>query len=244
MIRLIGLATLGLALVAVPLVTDSRADEGSGNYSTASVPPAGDNVVDGGFEMLSAGSRKIALALYDAQGTAIGNDVAWTLEEIAAAKRSGRAWSKVFSRMHAEGLIDEPSLGAVVSRAVRNWNTRAPAGGDGNGAPEARRGAFKMLSDDNRRIAEALFEGQSIGPAGKQAWSLDQVATARQNGARWADVLKRMRADGLVRARTLDRVIRGHARLEAAARAVRKVVLTNGEGRHVVVTTRSRRRAN
>ena len=40
MIRLIGLATLGLALAAVPLATDSRADEGSGNYSTASVPPA------------------------------------------------------------------------------------------------------------------------------------------------------------------------------------------------------------
>ncbi len=244
MIRLIGLVTLGLAFAAVPLATDSRADEGSGNFFMASVPPAGDNVVDGGFEVLSAGNRKIALALYDAQGAAIGNDVAWTLEDIAAAKQSGTAWSKVFSRMHAEGLIGEPNLGAVISKAVRKWNTRAPAGGDGNGAPEARRGAFKTLPGQDRRIAEALFDGQSIGPAGKQAWSLDQVATARQNGARWADVLKRMRADGLIRVRTLDRVIRGHARLEAAARAVRKVAITNGEGRHVVVTTRSRRRGN
>ena len=68
----------------------------------------------------------------------------------------------------------------------------------------------------------------------------DQIATARQNGARWHEVLKRMRADGLIEVRTLDGVIRHNARLGEPARPARKVAITNGMGRHVVVTTRSR----
>ncbi len=240
--RWLGMAMLGLAFAAMPVTAESRAEQGAGGSFTASIPPAGRGVDNGGFELLSAGNRKIALALFDAQGGAVGNDVAWTLDEIAGAKHSGTAWSELFKRMREEGLIDAPSLGATISRAVRKWNARAPANGDGNGAPEVRRGAYKTLSAADRLINVALFENQSIGPAGRQAWSLDQIGTARQNGARWADVLRRMRAVGLIRAPTLDRVIQRHARLVEPARPVRKVVITNGKGRHVVVTTRSRPR--
>ena len=239
--RWAAMAMLGLAFAVVPAATESRADEGVGDLFTASIPPSGAHANDGVFELMSAGNRKIGLALFDAQGGSIGNDVAWTLDGIAAAKRSGTAWSALFERMRAEGLVDQPSLGAVISRAVAKWNARAPASADGNRAPEARRGAYKTLSVVDRKIAMALFEDQSIGRAGRHAWSLDQIGTARQNGARWQEVLKRMRADGLIQARTLDGVSRGHARLAEAARALRKVVITNGMGRHVVVTTRSPR---
>ncbi len=242
--RWAAMAVLGLACAAIPVTTESRADEGSGDSFTASIPPAGQEVDDGTFELLSAGNRKIALALFDAQGGSIGSDVAWTLDEISGAKISGTAWSELFDRMRDEGLIDEPSLGAVISEAVRKWNTRAPANAGGNGAPEARRGAYKTLPISDREIAEALFESQSIGPAGRQAWSLDQIGTERQNGAGWAKVLKRMRADGLIQARTLDRVIRRHARLAEPTGPTRRVVITTGNGSHVVFTTRSRSRNN
>ncbi len=235
-------AMLGLAFAVLPAATESRADERTNGFFTASIPPSGHDANDGAFEMLSAGNRKIALALFDAQGGSIGNDVAWTLDGIAAAKRSGTAWSALFERMRAEGLIEEASLGAVISRAVAKWNARAPAKGDGNRAPEARRGAYKTLAVVDREIAMALFEGQSIGRAGRHAWSLDQIGTARQNGARWREVLKRMRADDLINARTLDGVFRGLVGLSESARSLRKVVITNGMGRHVVVTTRSRPR--
>ena len=238
------IAVLGLAFAAIPVTTESRADGGSRDSFTASIPTTGQEVNDGNFELLSAGNRKIALALFDAQGGSIGSDVAWTLDEISGAKIFGTAWSELFDRMHAEGLIDEPNLGAVISQAVRKWNTRASTNAGGNGAPEARRGAYKTLPFTDREIAEALFENQTIGPAGRQAWSLDQIATERQNGARWTKVLKRMRADGLIQARTLDRVIQRHARLAEPTGPTRKVVITTGNGGHVVFTTRSRTRSN
>lgn len=236
------LAALALALNATPAAGQYRAGGDFGDPAVASITPADRKAEEGGFVTLPPASRKIALALFDAQGGAMGNDVAWTLEDIAAAKRSGVAWSKLFERMRAEGLIRETTLGAVIKGAVRKWNARAPRDADDNRAPAARLGAYKTLAGADRRIAEALFETQSIGPAGKQAWSLDQIATARQNGARWTEVLKRMRADGLIRARTLDRVIGRRDRIGDAARSLRKVVIINGKGRRVVLTTRSRRR--
>lgn len=239
--RWVAMAMLGLAFAVVPAATESRADEGVGDFFTASIPPSGQDAADGAFELLSPGNRKIALALFDAQGASVGNDVAWTLDGIAAAKRAGVAWSSLFVRMRAEGLIDQPNLGAVISRAVGKWNAR-PAKGDGNRAPAARRGAYKTLAAADREIATALFEGQSIGRAGRHAWSIDQIGTARQNGARWQEVLRRMRADELIQARTIDGLIRPRAGLVEAARALRKVVITNGMGRHVVITTRSRPR--
>lgn len=229
------------ALHATPVVAQNLGDEGMIDSSLAAIPPADGNIDEGGFELLSAGNRKIALALFDAQGSAAGNDVAWTLDEIAGAKRSGIAWSELFTRMRAEGLIDAPDLGSVISGAVRKWNAPVRVNARGNRAPVARRGAYKTLSGKDRGIAEALFEIQTIGKSGRHAWSLDQIGAARQNGVRWSEVLKRLRADGLIRARTLDRVMRRHARLAGPSLPARKVVVTNGDGRHVVFTTRSRR---
>ena len=238
MSKWLAIAVLGFAVSAIPTASDSRAD--AGDAFTASIPAAGQDTVEGKFETLSAGNRKIALALFDAQGDSIGSDVALTLDEIAAAKSSGTAWSELFDQMRAEGLIDQPNLGAVISGAVRKWNARAPATSDRNGAPKARRGAYKSLPTADHEIAGLLFERQSIGPTGQHAWSLDQIATARQNGVRWPEVLKRMRADGLILARTLDQVIGRQARHVEPAAPSRNVVVTNGSGSHVVLTTRSR----
>ena len=234
------MAMLGLTVAAIPAASVSRADDGVGDSFTAAIPPAGQGSIEGKFDSLSAGNRKIALALFDAQDGSIGSDVALALDEIAAAKSSGTAWSELFEQMRADGLIDQPNMGAVISVAVQKWNSRAPATSDRNGAPTSRRGAYKALSTADHEIAGLLFERQSIGPTGQHAWSLDQIATARQNGVRWAEVMKRMRGDGLIGARTLDQVIRRHARHVESGAPSRKVIVTNGKGRQVVLTTRSR----
>ena len=158
------MAMLGLAGAAIPAVSDSRANDGLGDSIMAAIPPEGQGDVEGQFEALSAGNRKIALALFDAQGDSIGSDVALTLDEIAAAKDSGTAWSELFEQMRAEGLIELPNLGEVISRAVVKWNTRAPAFAGQNGAPKPRRGAYKALPHPDREVAELLFDHQTIGP--------------------------------------------------------------------------------
>lgn len=231
---------LVFATLAIAVLTGSAATQSRAGGALAAIPPSGSE--GGGFELLGAGDRKIALALFDAQGRAIGNDVAWTLDDIADAKQSGVPWSKLFARMRAEGLIQSPNLGSVISSAVRKWNAPAEIkGAAGNRAPVARRGAFKTLSDADRHIGEILFDNQTIGKKGHHAWSLDQIGTARQNGVAWAEIMRRMRSDGLIHARTVDDVMRRHARLAAPVEpSARKVVVTTGEGRQVVLTTRSR----
>lgn len=80
----------------------------------------------GAFDQLSLGNQKIARALYDAQpgpasGTADSTPrTAWTLDEIAAHKQSGQGWGNVFKEMKAQGLLQEKTLGQVVSRASRH----------------------------------------------------------------------------------------------------------------------------
>ena len=237
-------AMLGLACAAIPAVSNGRADDGTDGSFTAAIPPAVQDDIEGKFEALTAGNRKIALALFDAQADSIGSDVALTLDEIAAAKDAGAVWSELFEQMRAEGLIDQPNLGEVISGAVRKWNTRAPSVRGQTGAPKARRGAYKSLPASEHKISGLLCEHQSIGLNGQHAWSLDQIATARQNGVGWAVVLKRMRADGLIRATTIEEAVRASTPHVERANPARAVVVTSGSGSHVVVTTGSRSRNN
>jgi hypothetical protein len=66
----------------------------------------------GAYASLSPGNQKVARALFEAQTTKF-----LTLDEIAARKQSGGGgWGKVFNDMKARGLVQEKSLGQVVSR--------------------------------------------------------------------------------------------------------------------------------
>ncbi|MDZ7735734.1 MAG: hypothetical protein U5P41_06280 [Gammaproteobacteria bacterium] len=81
--------------------------------TTASETPAD---IDGSFESLSTGNKKIVRSLMDAQTLPGDSSVEpWTLDRIAAAKNE-TGWGNVFQQMQAEGLIDAKNLGQVVSQ--------------------------------------------------------------------------------------------------------------------------------
>ena len=83
--------------------------------------------------------------------------------------------------------------------------------------PEA--GVFETLSSENRKIAEAIFNGQTVTADGSAPLSLDQIAAARQpNG--WDHLFGLMKANGLTDAKNLgqlvsnryeNRTVNGHA---------------------------------
>ena len=78
--------------------------------------------------------------------------------------------------------------------------------------PEA--SAFDQLSPGNQKIVESLFSGQSISAdATGEAWSLDQIAGAKQDGQGWGQIFKQMKADGLVEARNLGQLVSGHNKM-------------------------------
>src|SRR5258706_14359446 len=58
----------------------------------------------GAFESLSAGNKRIATALFEAQTTA-GSATPMTPEQIAQERRSGRKWGDAFPENKTQGLI-------------------------------------------------------------------------------------------------------------------------------------------
>jgi hypothetical protein len=97
---------------------------GTTSASPVSAQPA---TVEGSYARLSNGNAKIARALFEAQttptqtGTAAGTSLPrpLTLDQIAARKQSGQGWGQVFQSMKAQGLVQDRTLGQVVSRYQR-----------------------------------------------------------------------------------------------------------------------------
>ena len=84
-------------------------------------------LINGAYERLSPTNQNVARALFEAQvpapmpapGRRAGTEKKLTLDEIAAQKQGGQAWSRVFQAMKARGLVHEENLGQVVSRHER-----------------------------------------------------------------------------------------------------------------------------
>lgn len=91
-------------------------------------------------------------------------------------------------------------------------------------------GTFDTLSPGNQKIANALFENQTIGSSGEQAWSLDQIATAKTSGEGWGEIFQQMKADGLIQAKNLGQLVSGHYTLPTTTTASTSVVITSGTG--------------
>jgi hypothetical protein len=81
--------------------------------------------VAGAYERMSPGNQKVARALFDAQaavftpapsGAGERSARALTLDEIAAQKQGTRGWGQIFQAMRSQGLVQETSLGQVVTR--------------------------------------------------------------------------------------------------------------------------------
>jgi hypothetical protein len=77
--------------------------------------------IEASYEDLSPGNRKIATALFEAQGGVEGGvegvNGGYTLDDIAAMKQDGTGWGRLFQDLQAEGMIpaDVKNLGQLVS---------------------------------------------------------------------------------------------------------------------------------
>ena len=109
------------------------------------------STTNGAFDKLSPGSQKVASALYQAQrngtpATGVASTPSpakpLTLDEIAARSGSGQRWIQVFKDMKAQGLVQEKSLGHVVSKYghLTDPGLAASAGNAGNGKAHAQGG--------------------------------------------------------------------------------------------------------
>ncbi len=104
---------------------------------------------------------------------------------------------------------------AITAAAAGDESTSStPGAAEG---PEVKIGAYNELSPGGRKIVDSLFDGQSIGEAGNHAWSLDQIATAKQDGRGWGEIFKQMKSDGLTDARNLGHLVSGGHRSNQTA---------------------------
>lgn len=108
--------------------------------------------------------------------------------------------------------------GDTVTSAASGDGTGSSAEGTAEG-PEVKIGAYKELSPGGQKIVDSLFDAQSIGEEGNQAWSLDQIATAKQDGQGWGEIFKQMKTDGLTDARNLGHLVSGKHQLNQTAAA-------------------------
>jgi hypothetical protein len=102
----------------------------SASPTSAQVPS-----VAGAYERMTPGNQKVARALFDAQAAAFTpvppasgarTSRMLTLDEIAAQKQSSQGWGQVFQAMRSQGLVQETSLGQVVTR-YESQRSRAAA---------------------------------------------------------------------------------------------------------------------
>lgn len=91
-------------------------------------------------------------------------------------------------------------------------------------------GAAESLSPGNRKIADALFESQTIPPSGQEAWSFDQIAAAKQSGEGWGEIFHELKSEGLIQAKNLGQVVSGHYQPSASESGGTTVVITNAAG--------------
>lgn len=104
-------------------------------------------------------------------------------------------------------------------------------------------GAYEALSASNKKIAEALFNGQISTADGKDPLNLDQIAAAkRRNG--WGRIFKQLRADGLLDAKNLRELTSGRYQRQFSGKkstgtAVKSTVVTTASGRQIIVDKNS-----
>lgn len=79
--------------------------------------------------------------------------------------------------------------------------------GTTGGAPPP--SAYEQLSTGGRKIADAMFEGQSVTGDGPEAWSVEQIAAAKQDGQGWGQIFHDLKSQGLTDAKNLGELVSG-----------------------------------
>ncbi len=142
--------------------------------------------IEGSFDNLSTGNKKIARSLMDAQTLpADSSSDPLTLDQIAAAK-GDTGWGNVFKQMQSEGLVQEKNLGQVVSNYQRNSMTVATetttaattASAASKTLPEQANGKA-MGSNSRAEIAAAgNGKGNAYGVSNNSASAANGITTA------------------------------------------------------------------
>ena len=123
-------------------------DGATAGASTASSGTAGEA---GLLASLSPGDRKIASALYEAQGGGVGKGRI-RLDDIARARQEGFSWNEIFKRMKADGLLQEKNVGQVISKhASREVVGEAASAAEADKRSQARSKFLKSLGKPSQQ---------------------------------------------------------------------------------------------
>jgi hypothetical protein len=105
-------------------------------------------------------------------------------------------------------------------------------------------GAFEALSRGDKKIAEALFDGQMVTENGSEPLSLDLIAASKQRSG-WGRIFKQLKADGLIDAKNLRELASGRYQRRTAGKSLkpahttRATVVTTASGRQIIVGKKS-----
>lgn len=142
------------------------------------------------------------------------------------------------------------ALAAMASQAqaqtATTTTTTSPSTSTATPAPTSSvTGAYDRLSPGNKRVADALFDGQAIPPTGGEAWSLDKIAASHQDGRGWGEVFKDMKAQGLTDAKNLGELVSGRSQAHmnsTTGTGSSAVTVTTASGRSETVRSGGRER--
>jgi hypothetical protein len=108
-------------------------------------------------------------------------------------------------------------------------------------------GAYEKLSSGNKKVAEALFNGQVVTDDGKAPLSLDQIARAKRRSG-WGRIFKNLKKDGLLDAKSLRELTSGRYEVQMvrqtrkSRKGAKSTVVTTGSGRQIIVDKKSSKR--
>ena len=110
-----------------------------------------------------------------------------------------------WSNAMAQTVVDSDGTETDATDPTIVTGTETGTGEDGDINP------FDELSPGNQKITESLFDAQQAED-GDNSWSLDEIATAKQEGTGWGNVFKQMKEDGLVEEMNLGQIISGQGK--------------------------------
>ena len=144
---------------------------------------------------------------------------------------------KVFNFIKISTLV----LVGVGIATIADVQDAGSARADSTTMPEI--GAFEALSSGNKKIAEALFDGQIVTADGRAPLSLDLIAASKQRNG-WGRIFKQLKRDGLIDARNLGELMRYRRRTTAKglrpAGSAGATVVTTASGRQIIIDKKSR----
>jgi hypothetical protein len=141
----------------------------------------------------------------------------------------------------ATDTVANPVTSTATIPTTPTANTTAPAATSPATNTATTDRDFQQLSPGNQKIAQALFAAEHPVAGGATKLTLDQIAELKESEG-WGKVFRQMKADGLIQARNLGRVVSAyehsiHSAGRAGATGARTgAIVTAGRGGHVVIT--------